>query len=83
MDGLIDYFKKHREIPDISKKQRFLNRPLLEEIFYEGVIQDKVKRNEKIFEAVETHGYRQREVADHLGIFFTTVSRIMRREQSK
>lgn len=83
VDGLIDYFKKHREIPDISKNQRFLNRPLLEEIFYEGVMQDKVKRNEKIFEAVETHGYRQREVADHLGIFFTTVSRIMRREQPK
>ena len=26
------------------------------------------------------HGYRQREVADHLGMYFTSVSRIMKQE---
>lgn len=28
--------------------------------------------------AVEKHGYRQREVDDHLGMYFTSVSRIMK-----
>ena len=33
---------------------------------------------ERIQEAVEKYAYTQREVADHLGIHFTSVSRIMR-----
>jgi plasmid maintenance system antidote protein VapI len=36
------------------------------------------KGNERIQEAVEKYGYTQREVADHLGIHLTSVSRIMR-----
>jgi plasmid maintenance system antidote protein VapI len=36
------------------------------------------KRNKKIEEAVERYGYAQREVADHLGMHFTSISRIMR-----
>jgi len=34
-------------------------------------------RNKAISEAVERHGYRQREVADHLGMYFTAISRIV------
>lgn len=82
VDSLIDHLKKHKNIPDIPKSQRYLNRPSLEELFTEGILQNKGIRNEKIVEAVEEHGYRQREVAEHLGIFFTSVSRILRREQS-
>jgi len=37
------------------------------------------KRNEKIEEAVERYGYAQREVADHLGMHSTPISRIMRK----
>lgn len=80
VDGLKDHLKKYKDIPDIPKSQRYLNRPSLEEIFKEGVLQDKRNRNEKILEAVEKYGYRQREVADYLGIFFTSVSRIMKDE---
>jgi plasmid maintenance system antidote protein VapI len=36
-----------------------------------------MKRNNAISEAVEKHGYRQREVADHLGMYFTSISRIV------
>ena len=79
VDGLIDHFKKHKDMPDIPKSQRYVNRPPLEKIFSEGILRDKDKRDKKIAEAVERYGYRQREVADHLGMFFTSVSRIMRR----
>ena len=80
VDSLIDYLKKHKDIADIPKSQRYVNRPPLEKIFSEGILHDKGKRDKKIVEAVEKHGYRQREVADHLGMYFTSVSRIMKRQ---
>ena len=45
-------------------------------------MQDKTKRDKKITEAVEKYGYRQREIADYLGMYFTSVSRIMKQEWS-
>jgi putative transposase len=80
VDGLIDYLKKYKDKPEILKSQRYVNRPSLVKMFTEGILRDKGKRDKKIVEAVEKYGYRQREVADHLGMYFTSVSRIMRRE---
>jgi hypothetical protein len=36
------------------------------------------KRDKKIEEALERYGYAQREIADHLGMYFTSIRRIMR-----
>lgn len=80
VDGLIDHLKKHKAIPDIPKSQRYVNLPSLEKIFSEAILRDRGKRDKKIVEAVEKHEYRQREVADHLGMYFTSVSRIMKRK---
>lgn len=46
--------------------------------FTADILGDKRKRNEKILEAVDGCGYTQREVADYLGLHFTSVSRIVR-----
>jgi REP element-mobilizing transposase RayT len=80
VDSLVEHIRKHKDMPDIPKGQRYMSRPPLEEIFPEGILRNKGKRNKKIIEAVEKHGYRQREVADYLGMYFTSVSRIMKRE---
>lgn len=40
-----------------------------------------LERNKAISEAVEKHGYRQREVADHLGMYFTSISRIVKQKR--
>ena len=80
VDGLIDHLRKHKDIPDIPKNQRYVNRPPLEKIFPQGIQRDKGKRDKKIVEAVFKFGYRQREIADHLGLYFTSVSRIIREE---
>ncbi len=48
------------------------------DIFRSEVLGDRRKRDKSIGEAVLAHGYTQREVADHLGIHFTSVSRILR-----
>ena len=78
MESLTEYIKRKKEIPEISKSQRFMNRPPLKDIFIADILKDKRERNEKIIEAVDSCGYTQREVADYLGIHFTSVSRIMR-----
>jgi hypothetical protein len=81
IESLSDYVKGKRQIPDIAKSQRFINRPPLSDILGLGVLRDKRKRNESIRGAVFEHGYTQREVADHLGIHFTSVSRILRTKE--
>jgi putative transposase len=78
VEQLGEHLKKHKDIPDIPKSQRYANRPRLEQLFAQSVLQTKAKRNKKIVEAVEKCGYTQREVADHLGLYFTSISRIMK-----
>jgi putative transposase len=78
VEKLVDYLKGHEEIPEIPKAQRYLNRPGLGQLFSGRIPQDIRKRNKTIEEAVERYGYTQREVADHLGMHFTSISRIMR-----
>jgi len=66
-------------IADTPKSQRFINRPSLSNILGTDVVKDKRTRDAKIFEAVQKHGYNQKEVADHLGLYYSSVSRIMKR----
>ena len=76
--SLSDYVTGRKRIPEIAKSQRFMNKPPLRDIFRSEVLGNKRKRDESIREAVFEHGYTQREVADHLNIHFTSVSRILR-----
>jgi REP element-mobilizing transposase RayT len=78
-DRLADRLKKHKDVPEISRSQRYAHRPELAKIFSPAVLKDKQKRNKKIAEAVERYGYTQRAIADHLGMHFTYVSQIMHR----
>ncbi len=77
LDSLTDYLKKHKNVSEISKGQRYANRPALETIFEKSILSDRAKRNRTIREAVEKFGYTQRAVADYLGFHFTYVSRIL------
>jgi putative transposase len=76
-DKLVDHLKKHKNVPEIPKSQRYVDRPLLEKLFAEKVVRDKRKRDQKIAEAVEKHLYSQSEIAAHLGLHYTSISRIM------
>lgn len=72
------YLQGYREIPEIPREQRYLSRPSLEDLFGERTLQHRGRRNRRIRAAVEKYGYRQREIADHLGMHFTSISRILR-----
>jgi len=78
-DKLVDYLRKHKDVPEISRSQRYAHRPELGKHFSPAIRNDKQKRNKKIAEAVEKYGYTQRAIADHLGMHFTYISQIMNR----
>ncbi|MBI5102758.1 MAG: transposase [Nitrospirae bacterium] len=75
---LSGYMKGQRDIQEIPKSQRFINRPELTSIFMQKADPGNKARNRKIREAVEKHGYSQREVAEHLGMHYASISRLMR-----
>jgi REP element-mobilizing transposase RayT len=78
VETLLGYVKGQKDIKEIPKSQRYIKRRRLQEIFAGEVMRNKSERNRKIREAVETHGYSQKEVADYLGLHYSTVSRLSR-----
>jgi putative transposase len=81
VSGLVDHLSRHKEVPEIPKSQRYANRPKLSVLFSDAVQRDKKKRDRKIAEAVQKHGYTQRSIAEHLGMHFTYISQIMSRRK--
>ena len=76
-DRLVEYLRGQRDIKEIPKRQRFLNRPGLDELFENRGRRDRSKRNEIMLKAVMEHGYSQKEIAAHLGLHYSTVSRLL------
>jgi putative transposase len=59
----------------IPKNQRYIGRPGLAELLKGTKRRKEISRKAK--EAVERYGYSQKEVADYLGIHYSTVSRLV------
>jgi len=74
---LIGYVKGYEDIKEIPKSQRYINRPALKEVFNKEKLLNKKDRNKQIKEAVNRYSYSQKEVADYLGLYYTTISRIV------
>lgn len=67
---------------EFCREERLATRPTLKELFAD--VPDKATRNERIHSAVRTHQYKLKEVGDHLGLCYSTISVIAKRvEQSK
>ena len=78
VDSLNHHLKKHKNIAEISKTQRYANRPSLDSIFAKNILRDKSQRDNKIITAIYDFGYTQRAIANYLGLHFTYISRIVR-----
>jgi len=76
-DRFVDHLRKHKDIPEITRSQKYLKRPALEKLFPENILRNKRKRDALIADAVEKHGYLQREIADYMGLNYATVSRLV------
>ena len=64
----------HREIP---RSQRLAARPSLDDLF--SGITSKTHRNQKIHEATHQHEYTLTQLQEHLGLHYSTISRIVSR----
>ena len=83
LDCFPDHVRGYEEIRDIPRGQRFSAEPKSERLCGGGVAEDRGKRNELILAAVGEWGYRQKEVADYLGLHYSTVSRLVKEELSR
>jgi hypothetical protein len=81
VDKLLDHLKKRKDILEIPRSQRYAHRPSLDKLFSKEVQLNRRKRRGAITKAVEQYGYGQREIADHLGLHYSSVSRIMQGER--
>jgi hypothetical protein len=67
----------NRQQLENEKGQRLIGRPSLKALF-EGGAKQGVRRNRLIAKAVNEHGYSQVEVARHLQLHYSTVSRMIK-----
>lgn len=78
-EGFIDKFKDllsdKEQVKEIPRPQRYVSRPGLSKIFPEG--ETKSRRNRHIHTAHVKYGYTLKDIADHLRIHYTTVSKAM------
>jgi hypothetical protein len=68
-DKLLPHLRGRNEIREIPRGQRYAHRPELRRLFSSGRGEKRAK------EAVERYGYSQKEVADHLGLHYSTISK--------
>jgi len=66
-----------RENREIRRNERLALRPTLDKLFES--VNDRRSRNERIHAAVRTHQYKLKEVGDHLGLCYSTISVIAKR----
>jgi REP element-mobilizing transposase RayT len=85
-EGFIEKFKdllaQKEEIKEIPRKQRYASRPAISDIFKEKIL-DKQTRDRQIYKAHIKHGYSLKEIADYLGVHYTTVSKVIKNEEGK
>jgi putative transposase len=78
-EGFLSKFKElianKESISEIPKHQRYLGRPALSALFAE---KGMLKRKKMMHQSHVKYGYTLKEIADHLGIHYTTVSKAVR-----
>jgi len=69
------YLMDKSEVKEISRRQRLAGRPCLDELF--TGISGKPQRNRAIKKAHLDYGYTLKEIADHIGQHYSTISRVV------
>jgi len=78
-----ELFVEKREIKEIPRSQRYPGRPPLFRLFGDNPIENREHRNNKISDAHVSFGYTLKEIADHLDLHYTTISKIVSRRAKK
>jgi REP element-mobilizing transposase RayT len=80
-EGFIETFRsllrEKEDIEEIPKSQRYAGRPGIPELFEKTI--DKEERDKVIYTAHVKYGYTYKEIAEYLGLHYTTISKVIRR----
>jgi REP element-mobilizing transposase RayT len=71
--------KDRSAIVEIPRRERFVSRPALEDLLGGGARKSRRRRDRAIVVAHLEYGYSLSEIGRHLGLHYTTVSKIVRR----
>ena len=63
-------------LKEITRKQRDVTRPPLNEIFKR---KDKKSKDQAMYEACLQYGYTLKDIAEFIGVHYTTLSRVVKR----
>jgi DNA-directed RNA polymerase specialized sigma24 family protein len=74
--SLKEFLSDKAEIKEIPRRQRYLGRPELLQVFHNSILNNQ-KRDRAIYTAHVKLGYTLKEIGDHLGIHYTTVSKVV------
>lgn len=77
---LLDEKESIKEVP---RAQRYVARPPLGEIIKRKTEKEKTVEDKAIYHAYVRYGYTMKEIADHLGFHYATVSRAIRRAEGE
>lgn len=81
LERLLPYLEEKEALTEIPRVQRFAVRPPLARLLPRG--RSRSKRDRAIAKAHVHCGYSQQEIATHVGLHYSTVSRIVQRERQK
>jgi hypothetical protein len=76
VDSHRDLLQDKQTVKEVSRIQRYLSRPKLSTLFLKE--RNKTERDKAIHRAHIQHGYTLKAIADHLGIHYTTVSKVIK-----
>jgi hypothetical protein len=79
VDPLLIFDFKEGDVREIPRKQRFAARPGLDALFRRDSGEGKGRIFRRVRVVVERYGYSQREVAEYLGVHYSSVSRMLRK----
>ena len=71
--------KDKSAIVEIPRRERFVSRPALEDLLGGEASKSRSKRDRAVVAANLEHGYSLSEIGRHLGLHYTTISKIVRR----
>lgn len=76
-DLFVETHQPDRLIPEVPRRHSMAKRPTLNEL-----LDDKQDINQAILEAYKRYGYRLTEIANHLNVYYTTISRRLKRAEN-
>ncbi len=73
-DEIKQLIRGKKNLKEITRKQRYVTRPFLNAIF-----KDKKSKDQAMYKAHLQYGYTLIDIAEYIGVHYTTVSRVIKK----